>query len=124
MSHFSPVNGWLHYTNRAKQSPEIMSKRRVDLSYQNASAEDLGQGFKRYTWRSGVLINSRDYLEFRLEAQENEGVISAGYLSDPMENIYSLQNGPIQPNVMVLVLHNASNTESAIFPWLVVKGEI
>lgn len=125
MSNFSPVNGWLHYTLRPQQSPETMYRRpverRLNLSYQNASEEELGQGFKRYTWRTGVRINSREYIDFRLEAQRNEKVISAGYLTDPMENIYSVQTGPIHPNVMVVILHNAANVDSEVSLWLVVK---
>lgn len=121
MSNFLPVNGWLHYTNRLKESQDSMNKGRFDLSFQNAVEEDLGQGFTRYTWRSGIQIKSREYLYFRLEAQKSGNVISAGYLSDPVENIYSVQSGPSDPNVMVLTLHNASNADSEVFPWLVVK---
>lgn len=125
MSNFSTVNGWLHYTFRPQQSPETIYyrqvERRFDLSYKNASEEDLGQGFKRYTWRTGVRINSREYVDFRLEAQRNEKVISAGYLTDPMENIYSVQTGPIHPNVMLVMLHNASNVDSEVYLWVVVK---
>ncbi|MGG3466344.1 hypothetical protein ABES02_02090 [Neobacillus pocheonensis] len=121
MSNFLSVNGWLHYTNRLNESPDSMYKRRFDLNFQNATEEDLGQGFKRYTWRPGIQIKSREYLDFRLEAQKNGNVISAGYLTDPLENIYSVQSGPSQPNVMVLILHNASNIDSEVFPWIVVK---
>ena len=98
MSKFSPVNGWLHYTNRSQQSTETMNRRRVDrrfeLNFQNASEEDLGQGFKRYTWSLGVRVNSNEYVDFQLEAQSNEKVISAGYLTEPIDNIYSVQTGP------------------------------
>ncbi|MBV7507568.1 hypothetical protein KW850_20265 [Bacillus sp. sid0103] len=121
-----PVNGWLHYTYRPQQSPETMNRRpvdrRFDLSFQNASEEDLGQGFKRYTWSTGIRINNHEYVDFRLEAQRNEKVISAGYLTDPIENIYSVQTGPRDPNVMVVILHNASNVDSKVYLWLVVKG--
>lgn len=122
MSNFLRVNGWLNYTNRQQQSPDTKFKRRFELSYQNASEEDLGQGFKRYTWRPGVRINSCEYVDFRLEAERNEKVISAGYLTNPMENIYSVQTSPIHSNVMVVMLHNASNVDSEVYLWLVVKG--
>ncbi|MFB5198361.1 hypothetical protein ACE198_26420 [Neobacillus sp. KR4-4] len=122
MTKFSTVNGWLHFTNPPKQSPHIMNKRRYDLSYQNAAEEDLGHGFKRYMWRPGVQINSHEYLDFRLIARENESVITSGFFTDPMEHIYSLQNGPKETNVMVLILHNASNADSEVSLWLVVKG--
>ncbi|MGG1679398.1 hypothetical protein ACIFOT_27310 [Neobacillus sp. NRS-1170] len=122
MNNFSPVNGWLHFTNQPKQSPDIKNKRRFDLSYQNAIEEDLGHGFKRYTWRPGVQINSHEYLDFRLVVRDYENVITAGYLTNPMEHIFSLQNGPKEPNVMVLILHNASNAASEVSLWLVVKG--
>lgn len=126
MSNMLPVNGWMHYTYRPQQSPETMNgrpvERRFDLSFQNASEEDLGQGFKRYTWSTGIRVNSHEYVDFRLEAQINEKVISAGYLTDPIENIYLVQTGPRDPNVMVVILHNAANVDSKVYLWLVVKG--
>jgi hypothetical protein len=126
MSKFLPVNGWLHYTNHPQQSPETMNRRRVDrrldLNFQNASEEDLGQGFKRYTWSSGVRVNNNEYVDFRLEAQRNEKVISAGYLTDSIENIYTVQTGPRHPNVMIVILHNAATVDLGVYLWLVVKG--
>lgn len=126
MSNILPVNGWLHYTYHPQPSPETMNRRpvdrRFDLSFQNASEEDLGQGFKRYTWSTGIRVNSHEYVDFRLEAQRNEKVISAGYLTDPIENIYSVQTGPRHPNIMVVILYNAANVDSKVYPWLVVKG--
>ena len=125
MSKFSPVNGWLHYTNRSQQSTETMNRRRVDrrfeLNFQNASEEDLGQGFKRYTWSLGVRVNSNEYVDFQLEAQSNEKVISAGYLTEPIDNIYSVQTGPRHPNVMLVTLHNAATVDLEVYLWLVVK---
>ncbi|MEH6908825.1 hypothetical protein [Neobacillus drentensis] len=125
MSNFSPVNGWLHYTNHPQPSSEPLSRckvdRRVDLNFQNASEDDLGLGFKRYTWSPGVRVNSNEYVDFRLEAQRNEKVISAGYLTDPIENIYSVQTGPRHPNVMIVTLHNAATVDSEVYLWLVVK---
>ncbi|MEH6954473.1 hypothetical protein [Neobacillus drentensis] len=125
MSNFSPINGWLHYTNHPQPSPEPLSRRnvdrRVDLNFQNASEEDLGQGFKRYTWGSGVRVNRNEYVDFRLEAQRNEKVISAGYLTDPIENIYSVQTGPRHSNVMIVTLHNAATVDLEVYLWLVVK---
>lgn len=125
MSIFSPVNGWLHYTNRPEQSPETVDRSRVDgrvdLNFQNASEEDLGQGFKRYTWSPGVRVNRNEYIDFRLEAQKNEKVISAGYLTDPIESIYSVQTGPRHPHVMIVTLHNAATVDVEVYLWLVVK---
>ncbi|MDR7238852.1 hypothetical protein [Neobacillus drentensis] len=125
MSKFSPVNGWLHYTNRSQQSTETMNKsrvdRRVELNFQNASEEDLGQGFKRYTWSPGVRVNSNEYVDFQLKAKSNEKVISAGYLTDPIDNIYSVQTGPRHPNVMLVTLHNAATVDLEVYLWLVVK---
>ena len=125
MSNFSPVNGWLHYTNHPQPSSEPLSRhnvdRRVDLNFKNASEEDLGQGFKRYTWSPGVRVNRNEYVDFRLEAQRNEKVISAGYLTDPIENIYSVQTGPRHSNVMIVTLHNAATVDLEVYLWLVVK---
>ncbi|WP_066259466.1 hypothetical protein [Neobacillus drentensis] len=125
MSKFSPVNGWLHYTNRSQQSTETMNRHRVDkrveLNSKNASEEDLGQGFKRYTWGPGVRVNSNEYVDFQLEAKSNEKVISAGYLTDPIDNIYSVQTGPRHPNVMLVTLHNAATVDLEVYLWLVVK---
>ena len=125
MSSFLPVNGWLHYTNHPQQSTETKCRSRVNsrfnLNFQEASEEDLGQGFKRYTWSSGVRVNSHEYVDFLLEGQGNEKVISAGYLTEPIENIYSVQTGPRHPNVMIITLHNAANLALEVYPWLVVK---
>ncbi|MEH7082565.1 hypothetical protein V7139_07490 [Neobacillus drentensis] len=117
-----PVNGWLHYINREKPSHDSVYRRRIDLNCQNALEEDLGHGFKRYTWIPAVRINNGEYLDFRLEAQKNEHVVSAGYLSAPIANIYSIQNGPSDPNAMIVILHNASDIHSDVSLWLVVKN--
>jgi hypothetical protein len=121
-----PVNGWLHYSNHPQPSPEPMDRssvdKRFDLNYQTASEEDLGQGFKRYTWSQGVRVNSNEYVDFRLEAQRNEKVISAGFLTDPIGNIYSVQTGPRHPNVMMIMLHNAATIDLEVSLWLVVKA--
>ena len=124
MSSFLPVNGWLHYTNQHQKSPETMNRsrvnRRFDMSFQKATGENLREGLKRYTW-SGVRVNSDEYVDFQLEAQRNEKVISAGYLLDPVENIYSVQTGPRHPNVMIMTLHNAATVDVEVHLWLVVK---
>ncbi|PEY40949.1 hypothetical protein CN354_07940 [Bacillus cereus] len=130
MSNYYADNRWYVYKTAwpsLQQVPEPMYKRstnrRFDLNHQTAIVVNLGQGFKRYMWSPAVRIKSNEYVEFRLAAQENETVISVGFNTNPLQNIYAVQSSPIYQHIMAITLHNAEieNVESEVSLWLVVK---
>ncbi|MEB9553122.1 hypothetical protein P4J22_27700 [Bacillus cereus] len=58
-----------------------------------------------------------------MAAQENETVISVGFIINTLQNIYAVQNPPINQHIMAITLHSAktNNVNSEVNLWLVVK---
>ncbi|XKK33079.1 hypothetical protein HFP66_22255 [Bacillus sp. A17A.1] len=99
---------------------------RQTLLYTNMNdviMQDLGNGFTRYTWANIDFIKPKEYVEYRLITPSNEEVISAGFSSFPLTNIVPIQIAPVfeQTNIMVVILHNRSESLAVADLWVITK---
>ncbi|MGD6988023.1 hypothetical protein ACQCWI_16025 [Bacillus thuringiensis] len=99
---------------------------RRTLLYTNMNdviTQNLGNGFTRYTWANIDFIKPQEYVEYQLITPFNEEVISAGFSSFPLTNIYPIQIAPIfeQTNIMVVILHNRSESMAVTDLWVITK---
>lgn len=74
-------------------------------------------------WSPRVWIMINEYVEFHLDAQENETVISVGFNINTLQNIYAVQTSPISQHIMAITLHSAetNSVNSEVNLWLLVK---
>ncbi|OOZ78506.1 hypothetical protein BHL35_18625 [Bacillus cereus] len=101
--------------------------RRIDLTTNmpGTDIKDLKDGFVRYTWLNVVNIQPGETIDFRLTASPNEQVISGGFSTNPVENVYAVTSAPHSsyPFVMAVMLHNASGISVLPDLWVVVKRQ-
>ncbi|PFF63970.1 hypothetical protein [Bacillus cereus] len=92
------------------------------LRSDDVKTEPLGDKFTRYTWENVAQILG-GYTDFRIEVPKNQHLISAGYSTNPVGNIYPVQitPHPVYRNVMVLILNNVAGVSTSIDVWVVVK---
>ncbi|WP_460272070.1 hypothetical protein [Bacillus sp. NEAU-Y102] len=101
--------------------------RRIDLTTNmpGTDIKDLKDGFVRYTWLNVVNIQPGETIDFRLTASPNEQVISGGFSTNPVENVYAVTSAPHSsyPFVMAVMLRNASAISILPDLWVVVKRQ-
>ncbi|HEF1900696.1 TPA: hypothetical protein R9Z04_006019 [Bacillus cereus] len=120
---YYPYNEWYVPQQMPENLYRATPNRRFDLWAEEANEQSLGDGFFRYLWTPPVRIVPNEIVDFRLNAKANQQVISAGYATDPLEDIYAIQMYPRHTNVMAVLLRSriATNTTSKVDMWLIVK---
>ncbi|AQR95552.1 hypothetical protein [Clostridium saccharoperbutylacetonicum] len=133
MNNYYQNNGWdIHegYQPMSKTIYRAIPDARYELEAGGAEQQDLGNGFFRYLWvpaqegNTPIRIRPSRYLDFRLNARPGQQVISAGFATDPLEDISIVQIWPRHPHVMAILLHSGERSSSAstIDLWLIVKS--
>ncbi|HEF1900648.1 MULTISPECIES: hypothetical protein [Bacillus cereus group] len=133
MNNYYPYNG-SYIPQIPQQVPKTLYRetanrpfnvgRRFDLDVAEATQQNLENGFIRYLWApTQVNIQPNEIIDFRLNGRANQQVISAGYATDPLEDIYLVQMYPRHTNVMTVLLRSStlSSSPSRIHMWLIVK---
>lgn len=130
------TSNWYHVYNQSYReeprqiaqrtmAPIALAPRQIALRTDMAQTitQKLNDGFTRYIWPNIELIKPREYVDFRLITPIHENVISAGYSTNPVENIYPIQITPLieQRNVMAVMLHNQSSNSLLVDLWVVTK---
>ncbi|MED3269504.1 hypothetical protein P4358_27640 [Bacillus thuringiensis] len=119
-----------HY--QQKKAPSTISPSlygvdpRQTLLYTNMDdtiTQNLGNGFTRYVWANIDIIKPQEYVDYRLVTPSNEEVISAGFSTFPVTNIFPIQIAPVfeQTNIMVVMLHNQSQSMVLVDLWVITK---
>ncbi|MEQ6353927.1 hypothetical protein ABNX05_04805 [Lysinibacillus sp. M3] len=112
------------YNQLYEVEPKQIAKRINDA---DAKIEDLKDGFMRYYWTNTERIVPGEHVDFRLITPSNENVISAGYSSNPVTNLFPFQIASISEhnneirNVMAVMLANQSRDYLVVDLWVVTK---
>ncbi|EMN7731580.1 hypothetical protein WB980_006602 [Bacillus cereus] len=107
------------------QSYRIEPNRQIALrtTMTQTITQKFNDGFTRYIWPNVTNIQPREYVDFRLITPDHENVISAGFSTNPVTNIFPIQISPLidQHNVMAVMLHNQSPDSPLVDLWVVTK---
>ncbi|PFJ93207.1 hypothetical protein COJ11_14715 [Bacillus cereus] len=92
------------------------------LSDNANTTEKLGDKFIRYSWKDVAQILG-GYADIRIEVPRDQHLISAGFSTNPLGNIYPVQitPHPTYRYLMVLILNNVAGVPTWIDVWVVVK---
>lgn len=117
-----PVWAYPATNDPVQQMPETMYRqtpRDVTFDPNDAQSEDHGPGFKLYRWTSR--INRNEYMICRLIGRHNERVMSGGFATDQVANVYPVENFPRYPHGWVVTLRNASGGPQTLHLYIIVK---
>ncbi|MFJ8116655.1 hypothetical protein [Bacillus mycoides] len=105
--------------------PYRIEPRQIALSTDMSQVitQEFNDGFTRHIWPNIEIVKPREYVDFRLITPSNKNVISAGFGTNPVTNIFPIQITPLidQKNVMVVMLHNQSPDQTLVDLWVVTK---
>lgn len=132
-----PTNWYYGYNQSYREEPRqialrpnmaqtvLANPRQVALrtSMAQTITQKLNDGFTRYIWSNIELIKPNEYVDFRLITPSHENVISAGFSTNPVSDIFPIQISPLteQSNVMAVMLHNQSRDSLLVDLWVVTK---
>ncbi|WP_068793840.1 hypothetical protein [Brevibacillus laterosporus] len=132
MNNFIPVpiypvyNAWTYPTahypvqqiretmNRYSTREEVFKPDRGDVD-----TDEHGSGYKLYRWP--FLMLTQEYLVCRMFGKSSETVISGGFTTNPIGDVYAVQNFPSGPQGWVITLKNNSNRQFILDLFLLVK---
>ncbi|MGM0879295.1 MAG: hypothetical protein ACQEWV_32870 [Bacillota bacterium] len=130
MNNFIPVpvypvyNGWTYSAENypVQQTPETMYRQTTrDQEFNPNAAQSAahGKGFKLYTWT--FTLNPNEYLVCRLLGKTNERVMSGGFATGKIADVYAVENFPRYPYGWVITLKNNSGSSQTLYLYLIVK---
>lgn len=119
-------NGWTHpavnypvqqmretmYSYSTRE--EVFNPERADVD-----TDEHGPGFKLYRWP--FLMLTHEYLVCRMFGKSSETVISGGFTTHPMGDVYAVQNFPSGPHGWITTLKNNSDRHFGLDLFLIVR---